>query len=205
MAKIKICGLSRPVDITMVNEALPDYIGFVFAKSKRQVNEAIAEELKAMLNPKILAVGVFVNEEINQIVRLCNRNIIDIVQLHGDENEAYINELKSLIPNTIIKAVRVRDNSDIVEAEKLNSDYLLLDAYKEGSYGGSGDCFDWTMIAKLNKPYFLAGGINSGNVIEAITKLNPYAVDVSSGVETDGVKDKNKIMDIITKVRSVTK
>lgn len=203
MTKIKICGLSRLTDIDFVNEALPDYIGFVFAKSKRQVSEETAKVLKDKLRPEVKAVGVFVNEDINTVIKLCKSNIIDIVQLHGDEGEAYISELKKQISHPIIKAARVRSREDIIAAETLNSEYLLLDAYKEGQYGGCGDAFDWTMISKVKKPYFLAGGIHSDNVLKAINEVKPYAIDVSSGVETDGVKDKNKIIDIITKVRSV--
>lgn len=203
MAKIKICGLSRPIDIEYVNEAHPDYIGFVFAKSKRQVSIEQAKQLKSLLNPDIQAVGVFVNEEIDNIILLCNQNIIDLVQLHGDEDESYINQLKSRISKPIIKAVRVKDAEDIKSSQGWGTEYLLLDAYKEGQYGGSGDAFDWTIISKVKQPYFLAGGIHSENVLDAIKMVKPYAVDVSSGVETDGVKDRNKIIDIITKVRSV--
>lgn len=204
MAKIKICGLSRPADIDIVNEALPDYIGFVFTKSKRQVNEETAEKLKSMLNPRIMAVGVFVNENTEQIIKLCKKNIIDIIQLHGDEDEAYIDRLKQKISNPIIKAVRVRCREDIDKAaDKLSCDYLLLDAFKEGQYGGCGVVFDWSVISGVSKPFFLAGGISSENVIQAISEVQPYAVDVSSKVETDGVKDKNKIIDMITKIRSV--
>ncbi len=203
MTKIKICGLSRPEDIAFVNEALPDYIGFVFAKSKRQVSEKQAKDLKAKLNPEIKVVGVFVNEEIDKIVRLCKENIIDTVQLHGDEDENYCKKLKKQILNPIIKAVRVRGKEDIEAAKTISSEFFLLDAYKESQYGGCGDTFDWTMIREVGRSYFLAGGINSDNVLQAIEQVNPFAVDVSSGVETDGLKDRNKIIDIITKVRSV--
>lgn len=203
MIKIKICGLSRPVDIDFVNEVVPDYIGFVFAKSKRQVNENLAGELKGRLKPEIKSVGVFVNEEPDKIIRLCKHNIIDFIQLHGDEDEAYLNHLKRNITNPVIKATRIRKREDIMTAERYHCDYLLLDAYKEGQYGGSGDAFDWSFISGVKKPYFLAGGIHPGNVLEAISLLHPYGVDVSSGVETDGWKDKEKIIDMITKVRSV--
>jgi Phosphoribosylanthranilate isomerase len=203
MAKIKICGLSRPIDIEYVNEAHPDYIGFVFAKSKRQVSIEQAKQLKSSLNPDIQAVGVFVNEKIDNIILLCNQNVIDLVQLHGDEDESYISKLKSCISKPIIKAVRVKESEDIKSAEGLETEYLLLDAYKEGQYGGSGDAFDWTIISKVKQPYFLAGGIHTDNVLYAIKSVNPYAIDISSGVETDGVKDRTKIIDIITKVRSV--
>ena len=142
MAKIKICGLSRPIDIDIVNEALPDYVGFVFAKSKRQVSTILAAELKMRLNPDILAVGVFVNEEIEHIIQLCRTGTIDIVQLHGDETKEYIHKLKASIMNPIIKAVRVRSTEDIISASELSCDYLLLDAYRENQYGGCGETFD---------------------------------------------------------------
>jgi len=202
MTKIKICGLTRLADIDMVNDVLPDYIGFVFAKSKRQVSEIAAGELKLRLNPAIKAVGVFVNEDINRICRLCNAGTIDIVQLHGKEEEGYILKLRSSITNTIIKAVRVRNTEDINTASELPCDYLLLDAYKEDQYGGSGEAFDWSIITKIRKPFFLAGGIHPGNVLQAISTVHPYCIDVSSGVESNGCKDEDKIIDIVTKVRS---
>ena len=203
MTKIKICGLSRLVDINFVNEALPDYIGFVFAKSKRQVDELQAEKLKDRLRPEIQAVGVFVNEDPDKVIGLCKKKIIDIVQLHGDEDEEYLYKLREKLNNPIIKAVRVKEYKDIMKAMKLDCDYLLLDAYKEGKYGGSGDAFDWSLIGDIKKPYFLAGGINTENVVRAIEQIRPYGIDISSGVETDGLKDSSKIKDIILKVRSV--
>lgn len=203
MAKIKICGLSRPEDIRMVNEALPDFIGFVFAPSRRQVSEATAKSLKELLDPRIQAVGVFVNEDMDTIIRLCRLSIIDVIQLHGDEDEDYVNHLRKEITNPIIRAVRVRSAWDINEAEKLNGDYLLLDAYKDNQYGGSGETFEWSVIKRMEKPFFLAGGIKPENVITAIKTSRPYCIDVSSGVEAEGLKDRNKIIDIVTKVRSV--
>jgi phosphoribosylanthranilate isomerase len=203
MTKIKICGLSRSVDITEVNEVLPDYIGFVFAKSRRQVCEVTAKELKAKLNSGIQAVGVFVNEDPELIIRLCSLGIIDIIQLHGDEEYDYIGKLKARVSNPIIKAVRVRRSEDIRRANEYDCDYLLLDAYNAAQYGGSGEAFDWSLITKVNKPFFLAGGIDKNNVLQAITQTFPYAIDVSSGVETSGFKDKDKINDIVTIVRSV--
>lgn len=203
MAKIKICGLTRPIDIEMVNKACPDYIGFVFAPSRRQVSETTARQLKELLLPSIQAVGVFVNEEIDTIIRICRLGIIDIIQLHGDEDEDYIKKLRESVTNPIMKAIRVRSTWDIIEAEHLSCDYLLLDTYKENQYGGSGEAFDWTVITKIEKPFFLAGGINNVNALDAIESSRPYGIDVSSGVETDGLKDFYKIDDIITKVRSV--
>ncbi len=203
MTKIKICGLTRTIDIEYVNKACPDYIGFVFAKSKRRVTVHQANELKSILRPNIQAVGVFVNEDIDNIIYLCNQNIIDIVQLHGDEDEEYLKQLKRSISNPVIRAIRVKKSEDITSSQSIDADYLLLDAFKKDEYGGSGETFDWNIIQEVNKPYFLAGGINSQNVVQAITNLKPYAIDISSGVETDGYKDKEKIIDIITKVRSV--
>lgn len=201
MTKIKICGLTRMEDIECVNELMPDYIGFVFTQSRRQVNEARAMSLKDKLNIGIKSVGVFVNEKPETIVRLCNIGLIDAVQLHGDEGEDYIARLKEGVNVPVIKAVRVRNQRNIINAEKLSCDYLLLDTYKVGQYGGSGESFDWSMVAGINKPFFLAGGIHLDNVLMAINQTNPYAIDVSSGVERDGFKDQSKIREFITKVR----
>ncbi|NMA64764.1 MAG: phosphoribosylanthranilate isomerase [Clostridiaceae bacterium] len=203
MAKIKICGLTRIMDIEAVNKTLPDYIGFVFARSKRQINENKAKVLKAYLNPSIKTVGVFVNEEIENIIKLCKSGVIDIIQLHGDEDEDYVNELKKHISNNIIKAIRVKSKQDIRDALEFPCDYLLLDTYHEKKYGGIGKTFDWSYITDLNKPYFLAGGINSTNVIRAIRHHKPYCIDVSSGVEVNGYKDPAKIMEMVAMVRQV--
>jgi len=188
-------------DIQAVNTALPDFIGFVFAESRRRITPEKAEAMKACLDPGIKAVGVFVNEDIQNIIKLCNLHVIDMVQLHGDESESYIRKLKDHIPNKIIKAVRVKNTGDIEKAAGLPCDYLLLDAYNERMYGGSGETFDWSVIPKIDKPYFLAGGINAGNVLQAMEQCSPYCIDISSGVETDGYKDAGKITDIVTKIR----
>jgi len=203
MAKIKICGLMREQDIDAVNTNLPDYIGFVFARSRRQIDVKKAKALKDCLNPSIKTVGVFVNEEINNIIKLCNTKVIDLIQLHGDENEDYIRKLKDYVPNKIIKAVRVRDQEDIKKAMKFSCDYLLLDTYQRGEYGGTGKTFDWSVIPEISKPYFLAGGINSGNIEQAVKQCNPYCIDVSSGVETNGYKDPEKIKEIVAKVKQI--
>ncbi len=204
MAKIKICGLTRMQDIEAVNEALPDFVGFVFAGSRRRIDENKARELKVCLNPLIKAVGVFVNEKIETIVRLCNSRVIDLIQLHGDEDETYIQRLRSHVSNEIIKAVRVREPEDVLRAMDLSCDYLLLDAYHRDQYGGTGMVFDWSVIPDIDKPYFLAGGINSGNIRRAIEQCRPYCVDVSSGVETGGYKDRAKIMEIVAETRRLS-
>lgn len=203
MSKIKICGLTRQEDIRAVNEYLPDYIGFVFAKSRRQVTEDQAKLLKQILNPSIKAVGVFVNEEIERIAGLCSKGIIDLIQLHGDEDEEYIRKLRTMTDKEIIRAVRVKTSEDVTQVFESAADYLLFDTFHEQQYGGSGVSFDWTLIQKPVRQYFLAGGINEDNILEAVGNYQPFAVDVSSGVETDGKKDPQKISNIIAKVRSV--
>jgi phosphoribosylanthranilate isomerase len=202
MSKIKICGLTKQKDIESVNLYLPDYIGFVFAEqSKRQVKDKTARELKAKLNPAVKAVGVFVNDDLERIIRLCREHTIDLIQLHGEEEQDYITYLKRHVRNPVIKAVRVRDSRDILQAAALSCEYLLFDTYQENKYGGSGKIFDWSLVFDMKKPYFLAGGIHSDNVIQAV-RCNPYCIDVSSGVETDGGKDPTKIKDIIEKIRN---
>lgn len=201
--KIKICGLTRPQDIEYVNEALPDFIGFVFAKSKRQVTAEAAERLRKPLDSRIHAVGVFVNENTDMITSLCKNGIIDFVQLHGDESSKYIESLRQKINNPIIKAVRVKDSESVKAACSLPCDYLLLDTYLGNEYGGTGKTFDWRLISDTAKPFFLAGGISAGNAKTAIRNIKPYCLDVSSGVETDSFKDRNKILNIVNLVRSV--
>jgi phosphoribosylanthranilate isomerase len=201
--KIKICGLTRKEDVEAVNEARPDYIGFVFSESKRRIDEAWARELKALLDPSVKAVGVFVNEKISNIIRLCDLDVIDLIQLHGDEYNAYVEELRKHTSKMVIKAFRVRNREDIDKAAVFPSDYALLDAYHEEEYGGIGQPFDWSLISGIGRPYFLAGGISESNVADAVTQFRPYCVDVSSGVETGGYKDPRKIRNIVEKVRQI--
>jgi len=196
--KVKICGLSRSCDIEAVNIEKPDYIGFVFAESKRKVTPEQAAELKKTLSPEILAVGVFVNEPIENILTLLKNSVIDIIQLHGMENEQYIKELKLLTKAPIIKAVSVHSKGDAQKWGNTSADYLLLD-HKSG---GTGQTFEWDLIGKVSKPYFLAGGLNIENINEAIVKTTPFAVDVSSGVETVGFKDPVKVKEFIRRVRN---
>ena len=203
MSKIKICGLTQQEDIRTVNEYLPDYIGFVFAESRRQITEEQAKLLKQKLSPRIKAVGVFVNDTTRRIAELCSKGIIDLVQLHGDEDEDYIRNLRTMTDKEIIKAVRVKSASDITQAFGSDADYLLFDTYHKQQYGGSGIAFDWSLIQKPARQYFLAGGLNEENILEAVRNYQPFALDVSSGVETDGKKDPQKIRNIIAKVRSV--
>lgn len=203
MTKIKICGLTRKEDIEAVNRWQPDYIGFVFCESRRQVTVEQAGLLKANLDSRIKAVGVFVNEPIISIVELCNTGVIEIVQLHGDESEEYVTQLKDQIDCPVIKAVRIQSAQQVLQAEKLSSDLLLLDTYQKGQYGGSGKTFDYSMIPFLHKRFLLAGGLENSNIAQAIEECNPYGVDISSGVETDGIKDEEKIRQIIQMVRGL--
>lgn len=204
MAKVKICGLSRIEDIQYCNELKPDYIGFIlgFPKSKRNITFDRAKELKSQLDGSIKSVGVFVNANIDFISKFCNENIIDLVQLHGNEDINYILELKSRVDKPIIKAVRVQSEEEILRADAISCDYLLLDTYVANIVGGSGLTFDWSIVPRLNKPFFLAGGLTSENVSKAIKMCNPYVVDVSSSVEIDNFKSYYKIKEFISKVRN---
>lgn len=196
MSKIKICGLSRKCDIDYVNELMPDYIGFVFAKSRRQIDRRKAEKLREMLNENIQTVGVFVNEDINKVAYMANNSIIDMIQLHGSEDETYVKSLRYKTDAKIIKAFKINSYEDIKMANESDAEYILLD----NGNGGTGKSFDWGYVDNIDRPYFLAGGINERN-LEAALRLQPYAIDLSSGIETDGFKDYNKIKNVIRTVR----
>lgn len=196
--KIKLCGLTRPCDIEAVNELQPDYIGFVFAKkSRRYVSPEKAEELKAMLAPGIQAVGVFVNEEPEQIVSLLEAGTIDVAQLHGQEDEREIRRLRELTDHPLIQAFRIDTEQDVERANASTADYVLLDS----GAGGTGTVFDWDLLQAIRRPYFLAGGLDTENLGTVKVKLNPYGVDVSSGIETDGYKDKGKMTAFVAAAR----
>lgn len=193
--KIKICGLKRIEDIDYVNRYLPDYVGFVFAGKKRKITFQQAKQFKQQLSKNILSVGVFVDEDISHIVSLVKDQVIDMVQLHGNEDHHYIQTLRQYIQVPIIKAIKVIDETSL--NQKYDTDYYLLD----NSQAGSGQCFDWSYIKKLDKPVFLAGGIDLTNIDEAL-KQEVYALDISSGVETNGFKDEKKIEEIVRRVRN---
>lgn len=196
--KIKLCGLTRPCDIEAVNELQPDYIGFVFAKkSRRYVSPEKAEELKAMLAPGIQAVGVFVNEEPEQIVSLLEAGTIDVAQLHGQEGEREIRRLRELTDHPLIQAFRIDTEQDVERANASTADYVLLDS----GAGGTGTVFDWDLLQSIRRPYFLAGGLDTENLGTVKAKLNPYGIDVSSGIETDGYKDKEKMTAFVAAAR----
>lgn len=197
MTKIKICGLQSEDDISYVNELMPDYIGFVFLQGRRRyISPEDAAHLKSLLNPAIQSVGVFVNESVESVASLLQSGTIQMAQLHGREDENYAKKLKSLCDRPIIKAFIIKSQDDIKKALAYPSDYLLLD-----NGLGTGETFDWSLIRNIDRPFFLAGGLNSENVREAISLTGPYAVDTSSGVETDHRKDYDKIKAFIDAVR----
>lgn len=197
MAKIKMCGLFHPCDIRAANEIKPEYIGFVFSPgSRRYVTYGQASELKALLEPDIRAVGVFVDENPKTVADLLDQGVIDIVQLHGREDESYIKKLRTLTDCPVIQAFCVKNEYDAAQAQRSTADYILLD-----SGAGTGTIFDWKLIQDIQRPYFLAGGLSPDNVGEAVRYLYPYAVDVSSGIETDGRKDKIKMAAFAAAVR----
>lgn len=218
-AKIKLCGLSRVCEIELANELSVDYIGFVFApQSKRYVTPEVAASLKAKLNSNIQAVGVFVDAEPELIESLYRDGVIDVVQLHGHEDELYIGHLRQALASadcerqarsatpkfpscpTIFKAFSVKTKEDVSLAQASSADFVLLDA----GAGGTGKSFDWELASQCTRPYFLAGGLEPHNVASAIAALHPYGVDVSSGIESEGLKDLDKMRAFVTGVRSAS-
>ena len=202
MSKIKICGIQYEEEIEFLNLLKPDYIGFVFATSRRQVDYYKARQLKMYLQPSIQSVGVFVNHNIEEIIQLAEEKVIDLVQLHGDEDEVYIETLKRYIRLPLIKAIQVGTEIDLLEHELLDgaADYYLLDKKSEKGYGGTGESFNWDLLRNIDRPYFLAGGIGIDNIDEAL-KYRSYCIDLSSKVETNGRKDMHKVKEVIEKVR----
>ncbi|MFW3505890.1 phosphoribosylanthranilate isomerase [Aerococcus viridans] len=202
MVKVKICGLRRPEDIEAANAAKPDYVGFIFVpETKRYVKPDLAASFRRELATDIQTVGVFVNAPIEEIVAICQAGTIDLVQLHGEEDQAYIAHLKGQVDQHIIKSVAVGDE---LVVDPNQADYLLFDSLSP-SRGGSGKVFDWQMVsAYQEKPFFLAGGLGIENIEEALKVVRPYAVDASSSLETDGVKDPVKMQEFVAKIREVT-
>ncbi|MBP5164938.1 MAG: phosphoribosylanthranilate isomerase [Lachnospiraceae bacterium] len=197
MTRIKLCGLSRPADIKIVNSLCPEYIGFVFyEKSSRYITPEKAGELKNLLSDRIKAVGVFVDEPLEKVVDLLDLGIIDIAQLHGNENDEYIKRLRELSKSPVIKAFRIKSKEDIKKAEGSLADFILLDSGQ-----GSGEAFDWELLRDIKRDYFLAGGLDPYNVKDALRILHPYAVDVSSGIEKDHIKDESLMAAFVSAVR----
>ena len=198
MTRVKVCGLKRPEDMAYANELLPGFVGFVFAKaSKRYVPPEFAVALREQLSPQIVSVGVFVDEPVEQVVSLLESGVIGMAQLHGAESQAYVRELKSRTHAPIIQAFRIASRDDVLHVEESEADYILLD---HGA-GGTGESFDWSLLDGVDRPFFLAGGLSAGNVGEAIARYKPFAVDSSFKLETDGVKDYNKMKAFVEAVR----
>ena len=199
MTRIKLCGMMNAADIECANTLMPDYIGFVFySKSRRYVEKAAAKELRKNLKDGIKAVGVFVDEKPETAAGYAEEGIIDIIQLHGHEDTTYIEELRKLTDKPLIQAFRIDSANSLKAAAKSGADHILLD-----SGAGTGETFDWSLLKKTDRPYFLAGGLTPDNVGEAVRRLDPFAVDVSSGIETAGKKDHEKMKAFMEAVRSI--
>ena len=203
----------KPCDIEYANRVKPDLVGFIFANTRRKISSAQAKQFREALDAEIPAVGVFVNEDISVITSLVQNGCIDMIQLHGEEDADYIRRLREICDVPVIKAVKVQMVEQIRQAAALPVDYLLLDTYRKGVLGGTGEAFDWELLreAKIvagdtaegelfGKPYFLAGGLHAGNLREAAA-LGSYGLDVSSGIETDGSKDFTKMVEVMELVR----
>ena len=204
---IKLCGMRRNEDIAYCNECMPDYIGFIFAESKRRVSSELAGQLRSELDPKIVTVGVTVNAHIEFFTEISGS--ADIFQLHGNEDAEYISSLRKLFPEKEIwKAERIRSETDIDTLTELPADKFVLDAFSAEAYGGTGKKIDEKLLAyaknKLSKPFFIAGGIDSSNIADIIKKFTPYGVDLSSGIETDGFKDGVKMLEIMKIYHNLT-
>ena len=210
--KVKMCGISKVETIPAVVEAKPDYMGLVFAPSKRQVTveqaEILVEELhKQCINhydtKVVKTVGVFVNETLDNLVRIADTANLDAVQLHGDEDEAFIQSLKERTNVEVWKAIQIRSAADVEKWIDSSADMLLFDAYHKDERGGTGEVFDWSSLDAFERPFMLAGGIDSTNVARAIRTVRPYGIDISSGIETNGVKDDEKITAFTKIVKSI--
>lgn len=199
MTKIKICGLSRPCDIDYVNEARPDWCGFIinFPKSHRNLTPDQVRELRRGLDASITPVGVFVDQPLEEVAALLNDGSISIAQLHGHEDDAYITALRTRTPGKEIwKAYKIRSQADLAAANDSTADLVLLDNGR-----GTGQTFDWSLLQNFPRPYLLAGGLNPENLPAAIRTLRPFGVDLSSGVETERQKDRAKILAAVAAAR----
>ena len=217
--KVKMCGISKVETIPAVVEAKPDYMGLVFAPSKRQVTvdqaKTLVEELHKQYTKRynngaeqsnddeIKTVGVFVNETLDNLVSIATEANLDVVQLHGDEDEAFIQSLKERTNVEVWKAVQIRSAADAEAWIDSRADMLLFDAYHKDERGGTGEVFDWSCLDEFERPFMLAGGIDSTNVARAIRTVRPYGIDISSGIEIDGVKDDEKIKAFTNVVRTI--
>ena len=195
--KVKMCGMMRPEDIAAANECKPDYVGFIFAANrKRTVTKEQVMILRADLSKEIMAVGVFLNQETDRIIETAKDCRLNMIQLHGNEEPSCIKVIKEQTGLPVIKAFIVKNAEDVKRANDSPADYILLD-----SGAGSGETFSWEILREVKRPFFLAGGLNPGNVKDAMERLHPYALDVSSGIETNGRKDPEKMIEFMRLVR----
>lgn len=199
MTKIKLCGMTCPEDIQTANLLMPDYIGFVLSPvSRRYISSSQAVALKKLLSPQIATVGVFVREEVETVAELLNRGVLDAAQLHGGEDALYLARLRALTDRPILQAFRIHGPEALDAALRSPADMILLD-----SGAGSGKRFNWDLLLTFPRPYFLAGGLTPENAADAVSALHPYALDVSSGIETDGKKDPAKMKAFVETIRNM--
>lgn len=199
MTRIKICGLTRPEDVRYVNTAKPDWCGFILnvPSSRRNVTPEQARALRAGLDPDIRPVGVFVDRPVEEVAALLNSGVISVAQLHGREDNAYISVLRTLAPGCVVwRAFQLRSQADLAAADASGADLVLLDNGR-----GTGQTFDWSLAGSVHRPFLLAGGLTPESIPRAVAALRPYGLDLSSGVETDGVKDPAKIQAAVTAAR----
>ncbi len=195
--ELKICGLSRLEDVIAVNRHGADYAGFVFfKKSKRYIDPYQAGELIELLRSDIKSVGVFMDEPLDSVISAARLSGVEMIQLHGHESDEYVEYVKRTLGRPVIKAYKASEGGALEKAAASNADYVMID-----SGAGSGRKLDWSILKDFKRDYFLAGGLDPESVGEAIRMLEPFAVDVSSGVETDGIKDEKKIAEFIKAVR----
>lgn len=197
MVRFKICGLMRETDAEYVSAVLPDYAGMIFAPNRRRtVSHETARAIRQRLDSRVPLTGVFVNAETAEIAQLVREDIIQLVQLHGQEDAAYLERLRASVNVPVIQAFRIGSADDLAAAVRSAADYILLD----NGAGGTGETFDWSLVRDIGRPFFLAGGLTPETVGEAL-RLHPFCLDVSSGVETDGYKDPAKIRAFAAAVR----
>ena len=202
--KVKICGLKTLEDIDYINEVLPDFAGFIFAESSRRISFNQAAKMKSKLNKNIKSIGVFVNEKTENIINAAEEGIIDLIQLHGNEDNNYIKEIGNKLKLPVIKAFKADSNLKY-NIENTIADYVLIDSCNKNQFGGTGQLFDWGLIPETDKKIFLAGGLNADNIIRAIKEVNPYCLDINSGVEINGKKDRKKILEVMQIVKGYKK
>lgn len=202
--KIKFCGISRKEDVEFCNMLMPEFMGMILSPGfRRSISAECASSLVKKKNPAIKAVGVFVDTPPDQIYQISGTAYLDVIQLHGNETAETVREVKKLTGLPVWKAVRVQKEQDIKQAELSGADALVLEGYVPGKVGGTGVTAKWELLSEVKPkvPFFLAGGLNPENICEAITVVKPGGVDFSSGIETDGVKDYNKMKEIVNIVR----